>query len=126
MLNSNGLRMTRDNSRRKFLYESLYTIVLLLGGSLVAESCKAKKDNQQQTEYATVDSCNDLSGVSDNELKKRQTLGYVEESPLADNHCSNCNLYLPPGKEQACGGCMLFHGPVYASGYCAYWAPQIS
>ncbi|MDB5262770.1 MAG: hypothetical protein JWQ14_2051 [Adhaeribacter sp.] len=67
--------------------------------------------------------CDDLTGVPASEIDKRKKLAYVNKSPIPESKCGNCNLYLPPGKDKACGGCMLFKGPVRAEGYCTYWAP---
>lgn len=67
--------------------------------------------------------CDDLSGVSAEEIEKRKKLAYVNKTPIPDSHCSNCTLYLPPAKDKPCGGCLLFKGPVRSEGYCAYWAP---
>lgn len=68
--------------------------------------------------------CKDYSALSADELKARQSFGYVEASPQADNRCNNCKLWLPVKGVDACGNCMLFQGPVAAEGYCTYWAPQ--
>jgi hypothetical protein len=46
----------------------------------------------------------------------------VDDSPIAENQCNNCNLYLPPKGDKPCGGCILFQGPVQPEGYCTYWA----
>lgn len=67
--------------------------------------------------------CDDLTGVSPEELAKRKKLAYVNKSPIPDSQCANCALYMPPAAGKACGGCLLFKGPVRAEGYCAYWAP---
>jgi hypothetical protein len=67
--------------------------------------------------------CDDLTGVSPGEVDKRKKLAYVTKSPLPDSRCGNCSLYVPPAGGKACGGCMLFKGPVRAEGYCTYWAP---
>jgi hypothetical protein len=69
------------------------------------------------------DPCDDLTGVSAEDLDKRKKLAYVIKSPIPDSHCSNCALHLPPAKGKTCGGCLLFKGPVRDEGYCAYWAP---
>ncbi len=67
--------------------------------------------------------CDDMTGVSPAEIEKRKKLAYVNKSPIPDSTCSNCALYMPPAEGKACGGCLLFKGPVRAEGYCAYWAP---
>ncbi len=79
----------------------------------------------QQTQAAAQQKnlCDDLSGVSAEEIEKRKKLAYVNKTPIPDSHCSNCTLYLPPAKDKPCGGCLLFKGPVRPEGYCAYWAP---
>lgn len=77
---------------------------------------------EKQQEAYEGDPCDDMRAVSEAELTKRKNFGYVGESPIADNRCSNCNLYLPPKEAQDCGKCILFEGPVQAQGYCTYWA----
>ncbi len=89
------------------------------------DTVKANPDQvpkQQQTEQQK-NPCDDLTGVSVEEIEKRKKLAYVNKTPIPDSHCSNCTLYLPPAKDKPCGGCMLFKGPVRPEGYCAYWAP---
>ncbi|HLT73211.1 MAG TPA: high-potential iron-sulfur protein [Cyclobacteriaceae bacterium] len=68
--------------------------------------------------------CEDLSGVSENDRQIREKAAYVTVSPQPEKTCSNCHLYLPPSGGKACGGCMLFKGPVVPSGYCTYWVPS--
>ncbi len=117
----------RAYSRRKFILKYVCASTVFLCGGLVLGGCDRKKTIQENKSDAAnpVDPCNDLSGVSKNDIDLRQKLGYVKESPIPDNQCNNCNLYLPPGVDKDCGGCMLFKGPVYLSGYCTYWAPQV-
>lgn len=88
--------------------------------------CNQKKTSQQEDKpTVAVDTCTDFSGVSEKDMQARQKLGYVKESPISDMQCSNCNLWLPPPAGIACGKCMILKGPVYASAYCTYWAPQV-
>lgn len=110
------------NSRRRFIH----TCIGLLSGGWILKSCNSKKtsENALQEEPFSWDSCEDFTGISEGELAKRDQLGYVDKTPIPDNYCSNCQLYIPPKTEDACGGCMLFEGPVYADAYCTYWAPQ--
>ena len=118
-------------SRRKFIgkYILAGTVSLstgvLIAGSAVSGIAK-EGDLKQQTnnpQSAQNNPCDDLKGVSADEIAKRKKLAYVNKTPIPDNHCSNCALYLPPAKDKPCGGCMLFKGPVRPEGYCAYWAP---
>jgi hypothetical protein len=114
-----------DDSRRRFIVRcgSLATM-----GLLAVTGCGKKNDPKAEDDPAgesSVSSCDDLKGVSENDLALRKKLGYVEKSPIADNQCLNCNLFLPPKEGQNCGGCMLFKGPVFTDAYCTYWAPKV-
>ncbi|MEJ7693281.1 high-potential iron-sulfur protein [Daejeonella sp.] len=137
-------------SRRDFIGKYFYTSTVLLGGGVllgctsiksvannIPESTpgnepKASQDTiktsqaqvpQQEQTAQQNNPCDDLTGVSAEEIEKRKKLAYVNKTPIPDSHCSNCTLYLPPAKDKPCGGCMLFKGPVRPEGYCAYWAP---
>ena len=117
--------MKRACSRRKFINTSL-SATIFFGTGWMLGGCDSKKSAQSNQEnIASVDSCDDLSGVSEADIKKREELGYVNESPVPDYQCDNCNLFLPKRADKPCGACMLFKGPVYESGYCTYWAPQV-
>ena len=96
---------------------------MLLGFVPLLQACGEAKKQQEAYEG---DPCEDLRSVSEAELAKRKSFGYVSETPIADNQCSNCNLYLPPKEAQACGKCILFEGPVKARGYCTYWALKVN
>ena len=114
-------------NRRKFILDLLLSSVSLFVTSLFLTGCSGGKteENLQPDAGASNDPCNDLSGVSESDLELRKKFAYVKESPISDNQCNNCNLYLPPKDAAACGGCLLFKGPVYPSGYCTYWAPKV-
>ncbi|MBD3628800.1 high-potential iron-sulfur protein [Cyclobacterium sp.] len=95
----------------------------LLGSSTLILSYCASPKKEYQLEQVT--DCADLTGLSEDELEKRKSLGYEEETPVSDNRCDNCQLYLPPTEKRKCGGCQLFKGPVKAGAYCTYWAPRV-
>ena len=126
----------RDYSRRKFINKCLSTGSLFLGGILFLNSCNTNESSEKQNENnkeaepkkqgTSGDPCEDLSGVSEGELKKRQSLGYVNKSPDPENYCGNCALFIPAAKEGDCGGCLLFKGPVKAEGHCVQWAAKVS
>lgn len=125
-MNETSIKKTQDNPRRLFMRRALQSCGMLLATAVTIAGC-GKKDKQEDTIASATDAkdCGDLSNVSEKDLAVREKLGYVKESPLADNQCQNCNLYLPPKAGETCGGCMLFKGPVYAEAYCTYWAPKI-
>jgi len=67
--------------------------------------------------------CNDLKGLSDDDRKAREALGYEASATDPERRCSGCALYVPP-KEGACAGCMLFKGPVLPEGSCIQFQPR--
>ncbi|MFC5411807.1 high-potential iron-sulfur protein [Larkinella bovis] len=119
--------MKQTQSRRFFLQHCASTSLLLISGGFLLTHCDSPKTTRtDQTEKPAANPCEDYSGVSAEDIKKRTELGYVTQSPIPDKLCSSCNLWLPPAPGKECGGCMLFKGPVYASAHCTYWAPQVS
>ncbi|WP_338868905.1 high-potential iron-sulfur protein [Spirosoma sp. SC4-14] len=112
--------MNPSYSRRKFM--AVGTSVF--GLSLLLSRCRSKSSSDAKESATAIDPCTDFSGVSETDLKTRKKLGYVDQSPRPESKCGNCNLWLPPKAGKACGGCMLFKGPVHTTGYCTYWAPQ--
>lgn len=111
--------MTRRETIRKILSGGTFFV----GGGVWLSSCGSEK--KPAYDLAAISSCDDLQGLAEEELNKRKQLGYLEESPIDDNTCNNCQLYLPPTPEKKCGGCQLFKGPVKEMAYCTYWAPRI-
>lgn len=116
-----------DLSRRKFFTSFGARAGRILGVGMVLVKCApAKKEEKRTASDASADDpCSDYADVPDKDQELRRKFAYVSNSPIPDNQCSNCNLYLPPANGSPCGGCMLFKGPVHASGYCTYWAPKI-
>ncbi len=111
--------------RRSFVKQLLMTVATIpVGLTLVGCANRGEGDTGDQDASRDVSQCDDLSKVSEVELKKRKSLGYTETSPIPENQCDNCNLYIPPVEGQKCGGCILFKGPVLEEGYCTYWAAQ--
>jgi hypothetical protein len=80
---------------------------------------------QQEYKLENISDCSDMTGLSEEEFAKRKSLGYEEKSPLEEEKCNNCQLYLPPTEKRKCAGCQLFKGPVYPDAYCTYWAPRV-
>lgn len=116
--------MSKEFTRRQFIRQSIGSGFGLLG--IAFQACQnTEKSDQKERTASQPTSCDDLSGLSEEELKPRETFGYAKESPITDSRCSNCKLWLPDKKKENCGKCLLFKGPVFAAGYCTYWAPQI-
>jgi hypothetical protein len=114
-------------TRRTFFSKFSLTAASVFSAGIFFNSCDRKKTSEQvqARDGGSGDSCNDLSDVPASDIELRKKFAYVEESPIADNQCNNCNLFFPPKPEKKCGGCMLFKGPVNPSGYCTYWAPKV-
>ncbi|MCB0668618.1 MAG: high-potential iron-sulfur protein [Saprospiraceae bacterium] len=103
--------------RRRMIIKNVASFSLL-----VWAGC-AGKASRQETHVPKA--CDDYTGLQESDLQLRKGFGYVEESPIPESHCKNCNLFKVPGEGEVCGGCTLFKGPVFENGYCTYWAPQI-
>jgi hypothetical protein len=69
---------------------------------------------------ATAD-CSDLSGLTEVEVKQRESVQYVAVSTDAEKKCSNCRFFQPGADASSCGGCQLFKGPVAPEGNCKSW-----
>jgi len=114
-------------SRRNFVkrFTGIFTSGAI-ASIVVTTGCNSNDSDKEsiKTKKEVVD-CDDFSGVSESELKKRQALGYVVESTVPGSHCANCALYVPPKEGEKCGGCLLFDGPVRVGGYCSQYQPKV-
>ena len=115
-------------ARRKFLNKCLSAGSAILGSAFAFSSCNSNtssKDEESDLKKnsQSPQSCDDLTGVSNEELEKRQSLGYISKTRIPDSYCAKCSLYIP-GATENCGGCFLFKGPVHAEGYCVQYAPK--
>jgi len=115
--------------RRTFFLDALTRTSLVFGAGALLTACGGGSQTQEETAEeptSAADPCTDFSNVEASELEKRKALGYVEKSPIPDNLCSNCKLFIPGQPDSNCGGCQLFKGPVFLDAYCTYWAdPEI-
>src|SRR5690625_7861000 len=94
------------NKQRRRLIQKL-----LAGGMgwmlipLTTQSCQSGGTSKQEEDIDDLDvtSCDDVSKISEVEVKKREGFGYVEESPMQDKQCHNYQMYHTPRVVQACG-----------------------
>lgn len=115
------------NSRREFLNRTFFFLSFGVGAGVVAAGCdsgEGAKDAEVPEQPVNPPSVNtqDSSAMTASDVQKRKQLGYVDQTPIADNYCANCALYLQPKEGSTKGGCQLFKGPVEPNGYCTYWA----
>lgn len=114
-------------SRRNFVkgFTGIFTSSAIAAIFISSGCTSNNSDKSSEETKRKITDCDDLSGVSEPELKKRRALSYVTESTVPGSHCSNCALYIPPKEGETCGGCLLFDGPVYAGGYCSQYQPKV-
>jgi hypothetical protein len=110
-------------SRKEFIRKCLAGTAIFSGTTLAVSACSSKRSGSKKEKSTSANPCEDLSGVSKSEIKKREKFGYVNKSTVPGSHCSNCKLYLPPNDDEDCGGCLLFDGPVEPDGYCMQYEP---
>lgn len=110
--------------RRKFIKEILTNSIGILSLGFFEFACKSNDAKLYERNENGVSSCDDLSRVPMEEIKKREGLAYVKQSQKPNEYCSNCRFYIFPKEKELCGGCALFSGPVFKDGYCVYWAPR--
>lgn len=125
----------KDFSRRDFLLKaSALGAVVVGGGSLLAacggeEAAKAPAaappaSSSQAPAASAAGGCNDLAGLTDQEKQMRTALQYVDETPIPEKRCDNCQLYIEAEGGAACGGCKILKGPIAPAGYCTSWAAK--
>lgn len=124
--------MNQVESRKAFLKRCATAIPSLIGIGLLAAGCNSGEQSKEtgnndaaSTNNTAPKSCDDFSGVSDNDLKTRKNFNYVDVSTDKNKTCKKCNLHIPAKEGVECGGCMLFKGPVKNTGTCTYWAPKV-
>ena len=116
----------KEYSRRKFVTKCLSSVGIFFGAAAIINGCQSNKsDEAEKNQSKSGDPCDDLSNVSSEEIEKRNKLGYVKKSSDPDRSCDNCSLHIPPTAGEACGGCLLFKGPVSPGGYCIQYAAKV-
>ena len=127
----------KDFSRRDFLLKASALGALAAGGSSLLAACGGKEGGTQapgtgsstaappaQEQAAASASCDDLSGLTEQEKQMRTALQYVDHTTMPDKRCDNCQLYIPPEGDAPCGGCKILKGPIAPAGYCTSWAAK--
>ena len=63
-------------------------------------------------------SCTDVTGLTPEEVKTRQTVAYSDHSSDKNKTCEQCQQYVAPTEKDKCGSCKVLKGPVHPEGYC--------
>ena len=123
----------KDFSRRDFLLRASAIGAAAVGGTTLLAACGGKGGGAEapaaETPAAPAPStasasCNDLTGLTDQEKQMRTALQYVDETPIAEKRCDNCQLYIEAEGAATCGGCKILKGPIAPAGYCTSWAAK--
>ena len=94
------------------------------GGAKAEKGATAEKGGGGGAGGAGDLSCTDTSGLSDQQIKVRESLKYVDSSPKPAQTCDNCQLYKEPEKAGTCGGCQTVPGPIHPKGWCTAWVAK--
>lgn len=125
---------TNDLSRRDFLLRVSAFGALAVGSGTVLAACGGGEEPAAEAGAETgagggdmaAAQCDDVTGLTEQEISMRETLQYVSNSPYEDKLCSNCQLYIEAEAGAQCGGCQIIAGPIAPEGYCTSWAPMTS
>lgn len=111
----------KDLSRRKFLGRLLLAgaAAPFLASSTAAHSAAGPSATGAATTITA--ECPDVE-LTEDELKNRKALQYVDASLHEDKHCANCKLFKAPADDAVCGGCQVVPGPIHPKGYCIAWS----
>jgi hypothetical protein len=113
------LKMNKTSLNRKDFIKQVGAIGLtFVGASTLLQACGS---DGEQAQSVAPDPCKSTSGLTDADLAMRKNLNYIEQTEIPDQRCDNCQLYKDPEAGAACGGCLLFAGPVTAAGWCSSW-----
>lgn len=117
-----------DNCERRAFIKQAFKYVSFAGFITIAGCGDGGKANNPQpipeTNAITSNDPCDITALTEQDIKHRNALGYAEETPILDQTCDNCKLYIPENDNKKCGTCTLFKGPVAIGGYCTYWADK--
>src|SRR5690625_7290457 len=111
--------MTEDNKldRRAFLRRAaqLGAVAAVAPALVSMTTACSKKDGDSKKGGGF--SCEDTSGLTDQEKATREQLEYTDDSPHGKTKdCENCALYVEAKEGEDCGGCQLIAGPIHPRG----------
>lgn len=104
-----------NSSRRIFLRRVLSVGAAGMAAAGVLAGCGDGGGGEE-----TAQAC-DTSGLSEQEMARREALKYVSQTPKPNQRCDNCQFWQPDQVEGTCGGCQILPGPVHPAGWCSSW-----
>lgn len=120
--------MTEDKKldRRAFLRRAAQLgAVAAVAPALVSMTTACSKKDGGSSGGKDSFSCEDTSGLTDDEKANRNALEYTDHSPHGtEKDCENCALYVEAEAGHDCGGCQLIAGPIHPRGYCTSWVAK--
>ena len=108
----------KEISRRTFFRDMIIGGTATVGAAYVLTACKG--GGGKSTELK----CTDTSGLDQGAIQARMSANYTDHSQKADQDCTNCLNFKPPGKANTCGGCKVLKGPINPKGWCKLWAKK--
>ena len=111
-------------SRRQFLQRMSFAAVA--AGTVIASGGARRVATSDATARAGGGECTDVSNLTAEQKKTRNSLQYVNNSPHDKQRCNNCRLYKAPAEGSECGTCQVVPGPIHPKGYCIAWAAVTS
>lgn len=122
--------MEIKQSRRQVLKSMVQFSGVIAGSFLVSPfmSCKrsrAELGNEGITAKAEDEDTCEPQELSQQEIQVRQSLKYVDQSPITHRTCLNCKVFTLPKQGFSCGGCKIVPGPIHKNGYCTAWIARI-
>jgi hypothetical protein len=113
--------------RRTFICRASVAGLAAAGVMLGLTACGGgKKEESAPGASATAsrpvaDPCNDLTGLTQDELATRTTFKYEAKASDPAKVCTTCNFYHKPVGDSPCGTCTLVKGPIEPGGGCVSW-----
>jgi hypothetical protein len=105
--------MKRNTLTRRTLLRNTVRLAVLTSAPVLLQGCKKAELT-----------CEDTSGLSEEDAELRTALEYRDRSPHERaKNCSNCAFFVAGAKNQ-CGQCTLVRGPINPLGYCNSWAAK--
>jgi hypothetical protein len=106
----------RKLDRRTFIQ----SLAAVFGAGAVLSACGGRDDAPAT---AGTDPCDDVSGLTEDQIQTREGFDYVGQTPYPEQRCDNCHLWVEPAANQVCGGCTIIAGPINPAGWCTAWVP---